>query len=147
MSDLGLEMKVLLNIAQGKNTFYSLTIKEKLGSNEGVLNALGRLVLKKYIEKGPLGVRNSRPYLLMEDGFDVVIRHIDKINDFDSFVTVSKTYFPLIFNYWDELGEHDLQNWVLSTLTKQTQVIDALIMSQLIAGDRKRYSHDEFVQD
>ena len=65
MSDLGLDMKVLLNIAQGKNTFYTLTVKEKIGSNEGVQNAFGRLVLNNFIEKGPVGSRNSQPYLFI----------------------------------------------------------------------------------
>ncbi len=83
----------------------------------------------------------------MENGFDILIRHIGDIANFDSFVTASKTHFPLIFNYWDSLGRHSLQNWVVNTLTKQMPVIDAAKWSQLIAGDRKRYSHEEFIND
>jgi hypothetical protein len=147
MSDTDLEKKILTRIAQGSNTFYTLKFKEKIGSNDGILNTLERLRIKGLIKKGLKGPRRSQPYVLTEDGFDIVLRYLEDVNDFDSFVSAGKSYFPLVFCYWSLLEEYGLQEWVINTLKKQVPVIDVKIMSQLIAGDRSRYSHDEFIND
>ena len=44
-----LETTVLLRISEGVNTFYTLTKKAKVGSNEGVLSTLKRLQKKGFI--------------------------------------------------------------------------------------------------
>jgi len=147
MSDVDLELRILTKIAQGSNTFYALTVKHRVGSNDGVLSVLERLMGKGYIERGPSGSRRSQPYYLKEDGFDVVLRYLDHITDFDLFAKTSRRHFPLVFNYWDSLAENGLREWVVTTMREQVGKIDAVVMSQLIAGDRSRYSHDEFVND
>jgi len=147
MSDVDLEVRILTNIAQGSNTFYALTVKHKVGSNDGVLAVLERLTDKGYIERGPAGSRRSQPYYLKEDGFDVMLRYLEHITDFDLFAKTSGRHFPLVFKYWDSLIENGLRDWVIRTLREQVKKIDAVVMSQLIAGDRNRYSHDEFVND
>ena len=147
MSDVDLEMRILTNIAQGSNTFYALTVKHRVGSNDGVLAALKRLTEREGIEKGPTGSRRSQPYYLKEDGFDMVLRYLEYIDDFDIFAKTSGGHFPLVFNYWDSLIENGLREWIIRTMREQVKKIDAIVMSQLIAGDRSRYSHDEFVND
>jgi hypothetical protein len=147
MSVSVLEEKVLIAIAQGSNTFYSLRVKNKVGSNDGIINSLERLTEKGLIVKGPVGPRSVQPYLITKNGFDHVIRYINEINNIDGFVESTKTHFPLVFKYWDKLDEHDLQEWVINTLREQIPRIDARIMSQLITGERTRYSHEEFISD
>lgn len=147
MSEGTLEIRILTRIAQGSNTFYALTVKKRVGSNDGILAALERLTDKRYIGRGPTGSRRSRPYFLMEDGFDVVLRFLEYIDDFDLFAKASRSHFPLIFDYWDSLVENGLREWVIVTLKEQVKKIDAVVMSQLVAGDRGRYSHSEFVND
>jgi hypothetical protein len=142
-----LDKKILIAISQGNNTFYALRVKEKIGSNDGILNALERLTKKKLIKKGPKGARRTQPYLLTQDGFDIVIRYINEIKNIESFVESTKNHFPLVFKYWDKLDKHGLQEWVINTLREQIPRIDARIMSQLITGERTRYSHEEFVSD
>ena len=145
MSERSLDEEVLLRIAQGSNTFYTLTVKEKVGSNDGVLEALERLLNNRLIKMGPKGPRNSQPYLLTEDGFDYVLRFIDDIRDVDIFVRAGVEYFPLVFKYWKSLGEYDLHGWVLDTLRLQIPRIDIMIYGQLLMGDRERFSHTEFI--
>jgi hypothetical protein len=147
MSRGDLETRILTKIAQGSKTFYALTVKHKVGSNDGVLAALERLTDNGYIEKGPTGSRRSQPYYLKEDGFDVVLRYLEYIDDFDTFAKTSGRHFPLVFNHWDSLAENGLREWVITTMREQVKKIDAVVMSQLIAGDRSRYSHEEFVND
>jgi len=134
-------------IAQGSNTFYALTVKKKVGSNDGVLAALDRLTDKGYVGRGPAGSRKSQPYFLKEDGFDVVLRFLGFIDDFDLFARTSGSHFPLVFNYWDSLVGNGLREWVIGTIRRHVRKIDAVVMGQLVAGDRSRYSHDEFVND
>ena len=142
---MSLDEEVLLRIAQGINTFYRLTVKENVGSNDGVLAALERLQDNRLIRKGPVGPRKSQPYLLTEDGFDYVLRFISAITDIESFVRASVEYFPHVFKYWDSLGEHELHGWVLDTLRLHIPRIDTMIRGQLLMGERKRFTHDEFI--
>ena len=135
------------SIAQGSNTFYAITKKRRVGSNEGVLAALGRLLERGLIEKGPKGDRRTQPYLLTEDGFDVVIRYIDYVDDFESFAKLSQGHFPLVFDYWESLRRNRLTDWVIETLRGEVRRLDAVVFSQLYSGDRVRYSHEEFVND
>jgi hypothetical protein len=147
MSVSVLEKKVLIAIAQGSNTFYSLRVKNKVGSNDGIINSLERLIEKGLIVKGPVGPRRVQPYLITKNGFDHLIRYMNEINNIGGFVDSTKSHFPLVFKYWDSLGEHGLQEWVINTLREQIGKIDARVMSQLITGERIRYSHEEFVSD
>ena len=147
MSSYGLDAKVLLRIAEGVNSFYGLTKKERVGSNEGVLSALERLEEKKFIQKGDIGPRNVQPYYVTKDGFDVVLRIIDGIKNFDSFVENNKEHFPILFNYWESLGKHDLHSWIIHILTNSVREIDTQIQREIILGERQRYSHKEFIDD
>lgn len=147
MSAGGLDINVLAGIAQGENTYYALTKKRMAGSNEGVQAALGRLVNRGLIEEGPAGARRAKPYLLTEDGFDIIIRNSSYIDDFDSFANLSRNHFPLVFGYWGGIISARLKEWVLETLRKQIRGVDAAVLSQLYAGYRSRYTHEEFVND
>lgn len=147
MSSGDLDVRVLASIAQGSNTFYAITKKRRVGSNDGVLASLGRLLGRSLIEKGPKGSRGTQPYLLTEDGFDAIIRYIDYVEDFEAFAKLSRGHFPLVFGYWDSLRRNRLTDWVRETLGGEVRRIDAAVFSQLYSGDRVRYSHEEFVND
>jgi hypothetical protein len=147
MSTHRLNKNVLLRISEGVNSFYSLTKTAKVGSNEGVLSALERLQKNGLIEKGKVGSRRIQPYHLTEDGFDIALRFVDEILDFDSFVNNNKDYFSLVFGYWKCLGEFGLHEWVKKVLKDSVPRIDVQIWGELITGDRSRYSHGEFITD
>ena len=147
MSTDRLNKNVLLRISEGINSFYALTKKAKVGSNEGVLSTLERLQNSGLIQKGQMGSRRIQPYYLTEDGFDIVLRFVDEIMDFDSFVKNSREFFPLVFDYWDSLREHGLDEWVKKVLKGSVRRIDVQIWGELYLGDRSRYSHDEFIND
>ena len=142
-----LETTVLLRISEGVNTFYTLTKKAKVGSNEGVLSTLRRLQKKGFILKGPVGPRRVQPYHLTEDGFDVILRIVDRILDFNSFVENNRVFFPMVFNYWESLGECGLHNWVKKVLSDSVRRIDVRVWGELSIGERYRYTHDEFIND
>lgn len=147
MSTYHLNKNVLLRISEGVNSFYALTKKAKVGSNEGVLSTLERLQSGRLIQKGKMGSRRIQPYYLTEDGFDIVLRFVDEIMDFDSFVMNTREFFPLVFDYWESLRKHGLDVWVKKVLRGSVRRIDVQIWGELYLGDRLRYSHDAFVND
>ena len=148
MSDRGLDEEILLRIAQGSNTFYALTVREKAGSNDGVLAALNRLQINRLIEKGKLGPRNSQPYLVTEDGFDYLIRtQVERIHDFNTFAEHCTSHFPLVFGYWEELKKHGLDSYVKDNLESFVEEIYFDVFRDLSLGRLSRYSHLEFIED
>ena len=148
MSEMSLDEEVLLKISQGSNTFYALTVKEKAGSNDGVLAALNRLQINRLVEKGKLGPRNSQPYLITEDGFDYIIRaQLDKIRDFDTFAKYCVEYFTLVFGYWKELNELGLGIYIKDSLGGFVKEIYFDVFRDLSLGRVQGYSHQKFIDD
>lgn len=142
-----IEEQILFSISDGQKSFYDLARKEKIGSNTVVLSALHRLLNKRLIRQGQEEARGKKPYLLTVDGFDIAIRKINRIQDFEGFVSQYKEFFPLVFNYWEQLKNNGLHDWVIFALQNKVNEIDLKIMRELSQGMRTRYSHDEFSQD
>ena len=89
-----------------------------------------------------------KPYILGEDGFDYIIQfHFDEIVDLQNFTKTCSKYFPLVYGYWEELQNCELDIYIKDSLRGIIKKIYVDIVRELIIGERERYSHQEFVND
>lgn len=83
-----------------------------------------------------------------EDIFDWVLRfHADKISNYDIFVENCCLFFPLVFENWSGIKQHDLDLWVKIVLENVYKFIHLKTIERLSHDINSRYSHQDFIED
>ncbi|MFC1804060.1 hypothetical protein ACFL0D_08890 [Thermoproteota archaeon] len=154
-----LERKTLILLANhGPLTGYDLSSKKdtdrtgkkastNIMSDVHWLKIRKKLVKNKLIKEFPEEGRR-KPYILDEDGFDIVLREcINKVDDFEIYALYYTEYFPLVLSYWNELKNNRLDSFVKRMLTDVVDEIYLDVVKELVLGKRNRYSHKEFIED